>query len=186
MQGTFRGLAFANFRTPVEAAAVVNTLNAHDILGRKLRVEYKKVLSLEEKERIERDKALRRMASAGFETQAAAVSAAAALAAMNDGLIQQQQHQQTMQYAHDLHHARSMTSMSGGYFDSPKSSAFPQQGVSSPFSQSTVLLQQQQQQYKNTLPPTGHDPSSSFSKPPMQRLNTQIGLREARHGPSSI
>lgn len=62
-QGVFRGLAFANFRSPLEADAVVAALNGYDVGGRKLRVEYKKVLQAGEKERIEREKALRRMRS---------------------------------------------------------------------------------------------------------------------------
>ncbi|TIA93243.1 hypothetical protein E3P81_00975 [Wallemia ichthyophaga] len=62
----FRGLAFANFRTSHDASAIVAALNGFDVLGRKLRVEYKKVLHPQDKERIERDKALRRMASLGI------------------------------------------------------------------------------------------------------------------------
>lgn len=42
--GVFRGLAFANYRTAEETEIVVNTINGLDIGGRKLRVEYKKVL----------------------------------------------------------------------------------------------------------------------------------------------
>lgn len=42
--GVFRGLAFANYKTPEEAEIVINTLNGLDISGRKLRVEYKKML----------------------------------------------------------------------------------------------------------------------------------------------
>ncbi|KAJ9114762.1 hypothetical protein QFC22_005638 [Naganishia vaughanmartiniae] len=60
----FRGLAFANFRQPFEADSVVAALNGYDLLGRKLRVEYKKVLQVGEKERIEKEKAIRRMKSA--------------------------------------------------------------------------------------------------------------------------
>lgn len=62
-QGSFRGLAFANFRQAVDADAVVAALNGFDVQGRKLRVEYKKVLQAGEKERIEREKAIRRMRS---------------------------------------------------------------------------------------------------------------------------
>ncbi|CAO3697522.1 hypothetical protein CU097_012911 [Rhizopus azygosporus] len=43
--GIFRGLAFANYRTPEETDMVVNTVNGLEIGGRKLRVEYKKVLT---------------------------------------------------------------------------------------------------------------------------------------------
>lgn len=42
--GVFRGLAFANYRTPEETEIVVNTINGLEIGGRKLRVEYKRVL----------------------------------------------------------------------------------------------------------------------------------------------
>ena len=66
VEPAFRGLAFANFRTPHDASSIVAALNGFDVLGRKLRVEYKKVLHPEEKERIEREKALRRMASLGL------------------------------------------------------------------------------------------------------------------------
>lgn len=60
-QGIFRGLAFANFHTPAEANEVVAALNGLDVSGRKLRVEYKKVLQAGEKERIEKEKAIKRM-----------------------------------------------------------------------------------------------------------------------------
>ncbi|KAJ3832087.1 hypothetical protein F5878DRAFT_671197 [Lentinula raphanica] len=62
-QGAFHGLAFANFRQAADADAVVAALNGFDVQGRKLHVEYKKVLQASEKERIEREKALRRMRS---------------------------------------------------------------------------------------------------------------------------
>ena len=65
--GVFRGLAFANFRAPEEAAAVVAALNGYDVQGRKLRVEYKKVLQPGEKDKIEREKALKRMRSIQFD-----------------------------------------------------------------------------------------------------------------------
>ncbi|PLW47494.1 hypothetical protein PCANC_07836 [Puccinia coronata f. sp. avenae] len=61
--GVFRGLAFANFRSASEADAAVAGLNGFDISGRKLRVEYKKVLQAGEKERIEKEKAIKRMRS---------------------------------------------------------------------------------------------------------------------------
>lgn len=66
-QGSFRGLAFANFRQAIDADAVVAALNGFDVQGRKLRVEYKKVLQASEKERIEREKAIRRMRSMQIE-----------------------------------------------------------------------------------------------------------------------
>ncbi|KAG8217221.1 hypothetical protein J3R82DRAFT_5307 [Butyriboletus roseoflavus] len=76
-QGSFRGLAFANFRQAADADAVVAALNGFDVQGRKLRVEYKKVLQAGEKERIEREKAIRRMRSMQLEKEQQAVAAAA-------------------------------------------------------------------------------------------------------------
>lgn len=58
--GVFRGLAFANFTTAEETAAVIDTLNGFELQGRKLRVEYKKMLPIQERERIEREKRERR------------------------------------------------------------------------------------------------------------------------------
>ncbi|KAK6528780.1 hypothetical protein TWF694_004017 [Orbilia ellipsospora] len=58
--GVFRGLAFANFTTAEETATVINVLNHFELQGRKLRVEYKKMLPLAERERIEREKRERR------------------------------------------------------------------------------------------------------------------------------
>lgn len=54
--GVFRGLAFANFTLAEETYLVVNHLNGREVGGRKLRVEYKKMLPLQERERIEREK----------------------------------------------------------------------------------------------------------------------------------
>ncbi|OQO03428.1 hypothetical protein B0A48_10091 [Cryoendolithus antarcticus] len=58
--GVFRGLAFANFTNPDETAAVIESLNHFELHGRKLRVEYKKMLPAAERERIEREKRERR------------------------------------------------------------------------------------------------------------------------------
>lgn len=58
--GVFRGLAFANFTSAEETAAVIELLNHFELQGRKLRVEYKKMLPLQERERIEREKRERR------------------------------------------------------------------------------------------------------------------------------
>ena len=58
--GVFRGLAFANFTSPGETDAVIQALNHMELSGRKLRVEYKKMLPLQERERIEREKRERR------------------------------------------------------------------------------------------------------------------------------
>lgn len=54
--GVFRGLAFANFTSTEETSMVVNQLNGREIGSRKLRVEYKKMLPMKERERIEREK----------------------------------------------------------------------------------------------------------------------------------
>ena len=58
--GVFRGLAFANFTSADETAMVIDNLNHFELQGRKLRVEYKKMLPLQERERIEREKRERR------------------------------------------------------------------------------------------------------------------------------
>lgn len=58
--GVFRGLAFANFTTAEETAQVIEAMNHFELHGRKLRVEYKKMLPLAERERIEREKRERR------------------------------------------------------------------------------------------------------------------------------
>lgn len=54
--GIFRGLAFANFQSPADTAAVIEHMNGLEVGGRKLRVEYKKMLPEAERERIEREK----------------------------------------------------------------------------------------------------------------------------------
>ncbi|KAI6781604.1 RNA-binding post-transcriptional regulator-like protein [Emericellopsis cladophorae] len=58
--GVFRGLAFANFQSAEDTRAVIEALNGMDVHGRKLRVEYKKMLPEAERERIEREKRERR------------------------------------------------------------------------------------------------------------------------------
>jgi RNA recognition motif-containing protein len=58
--GVFRGLAFANFSTAEDTAQIIEALNHFDLQGRKLRVEYKKMLPAEERDRIEREKRERR------------------------------------------------------------------------------------------------------------------------------
>ncbi|KAL1890221.1 Peptidyl-prolyl cis-trans isomerase pin4 [Sporothrix stenoceras] len=55
-QGVFRGLAFANFQNASDTKLVIDRMNGLDIQGRKLRVEYKKMLPEHERERIEREK----------------------------------------------------------------------------------------------------------------------------------
>ena len=59
-KGIFRGLAFAHFTSPNEAEQAISQLNHTEISGRKLRVEYKKMLPPQERERIEREKRERR------------------------------------------------------------------------------------------------------------------------------
>ncbi|KAK4239215.1 hypothetical protein C8A03DRAFT_14366 [Achaetomium macrosporum] len=54
--GIFRGLAFANFQSPIDTRTVIEQLNGYEVQGRKLRVEYKKMLPEHERERIEREK----------------------------------------------------------------------------------------------------------------------------------
>lgn len=58
--GVFRGLAFANFTSPEETTKVISVMNQMELAGRKLRVEYKKMLPAAERDRIERDKRERR------------------------------------------------------------------------------------------------------------------------------
>lgn len=58
--GVFRGLAFANFTTAEETQAVIQHMNGKDLHGRRLRVEYKKMLPQAERDRIEREKRERR------------------------------------------------------------------------------------------------------------------------------
>lgn len=58
--GVFRGLAFANFQSAEDTRVVIDAMNGMDVHGRKLRVEYKKMLPEAERERIEREKRERR------------------------------------------------------------------------------------------------------------------------------
>ena len=58
--GVFRGLAFANFTSADETSLVIDALNHYELQGRRLRVEYKKMLPIQERERIEREKRERR------------------------------------------------------------------------------------------------------------------------------
>ncbi|KAG0209149.1 hypothetical protein BGX28_010529 [Mortierella sp. GBA30] len=62
--GVFRGLAFANYRTAEETEIVVNAVNGLDVSGRKLRVEFKKVMPAAEQEKREQDKAAAQAAEA--------------------------------------------------------------------------------------------------------------------------
>ena len=58
--GVFRGLAFANFQSAEDTRLVIEAMNGLEVHGRKLRVEYKKMLPEAERERIEREKRERR------------------------------------------------------------------------------------------------------------------------------
>ncbi|KAF8950876.1 hypothetical protein BGZ46_004273 [Entomortierella lignicola] len=55
--GIFRGLAFANYRTAEEADLVFHSVNGFEVQGRKLRVEYKKVMPAAEQEKRDQEKA---------------------------------------------------------------------------------------------------------------------------------
>ncbi|KAI0154331.1 hypothetical protein GGR57DRAFT_111286 [Xylariaceae sp. FL1272] len=55
-KGVFRGLAFANFSTAEDTAIVIQKMNGFEVMGRKLRVEYKKMLPQDERDRIDREK----------------------------------------------------------------------------------------------------------------------------------
>ncbi|KAF9405735.1 hypothetical protein BGZ76_006491, partial [Entomortierella beljakovae] len=55
--GIFRGLAFANYRTAEDTEIVVNAVNGLDVSGRKLRVEFKKVMPAAEQEKREQERA---------------------------------------------------------------------------------------------------------------------------------
>jgi len=57
-KGLFRGLAFANFKTAEDAKAVLQALDGFVVLGRALRVEYKKVLLPEQQVRKEAERKL--------------------------------------------------------------------------------------------------------------------------------
>ncbi|KAE8212012.1 hypothetical protein CF327_g4299 [Tilletia walkeri] len=85
-QGVFRGLAFANFRTAEDADQVVAALNGFDVMGRKLRVEYKKVLQAGEKERIEKEKAIKRMQSMQMDKERRRMQDEYAMAAAGMGM----------------------------------------------------------------------------------------------------
>ncbi|KAH8697785.1 putative R3H domain protein [Talaromyces proteolyticus] len=96
--GVFRGLAFANFTSAEETATVIDMLNHFELQGRKLRVEYKKMLPLQERERIEREKRERRgqleeqhrpMASSQLQTQSSMSSLASHIPATSPSPVSQ-------------------------------------------------------------------------------------------------
>ncbi|EPE29713.1 RNA-binding, RBD [Glarea lozoyensis ATCC 20868] len=55
-KGVFRGLAFANFSSAQETRLFIDSMNEREVQGRRLRVEHKSMLPVEERERIERAK----------------------------------------------------------------------------------------------------------------------------------
>ncbi|KAJ5621082.1 hypothetical protein N7510_005066 [Penicillium lagena] len=96
--GVFRGLAFANFTSAEETATVIEVLNHFELQGRKLRVEYKKMLPLQERERIEREKRERRgqleeqhrpMPSSQLQTQSSMSSLASHIPATSPSPVSQ-------------------------------------------------------------------------------------------------
>ncbi|RAL11151.1 putative R3H domain protein [Aspergillus homomorphus CBS 101889] len=96
--GVFRGLAFANFTSAEETATVIEVLNHFELQGRKLRVEYKKMLPLQERERIEREKRERRgqleeqhrpMATSQLQTQSSMSSLTSHLPATSPSPVSQ-------------------------------------------------------------------------------------------------
>ena len=157
--GQFRGLAFANFRAASDADAVVAALNGFDVQGRKLRVEYKKVLQAGEKERIEREKAIRRMRSMQLEKE------------------QQQQQQQQQQQ-----HAISSISTFDD-FGPIMSPAFPPQRSFS----AQYPSQQQQQQYPPQLGTISRLSPSSINTnvQQLQSLISPLAASPAVKSPSS-
>ncbi|KAK9481082.1 hypothetical protein V1514DRAFT_68315 [Lipomyces japonicus] len=58
--GVFRGLAFANFTSANDTARAIVMMNGFEVHGRRLRVEYKKLLPASERERVEREKRSKR------------------------------------------------------------------------------------------------------------------------------
>lgn len=102
--GVFRGLAFANFSSPEETAVVIEAMNHMELQGRKLRVEYKKMLPLQERERIEREKRERRgqleeqhrpMQSMGLHSAASISSISSALPAASPSPVSMRGQQET-------------------------------------------------------------------------------------------
>ncbi|KAJ2707181.1 Peptidyl-prolyl cis-trans isomerase pin4 [Coemansia sp. IMI 203386] len=139
--GVFRGLAFGNFRTPEEAARVIVGLNGVSLLGRPLKVEYKK--------------ALPGMAPPPHPNTIAMMnSSAASIHAMNEmpqpdsgfGSVfsagqQQQQQQQQQQYDQPI--PRPRRNQNGEASERPKSMMVLPSSMSVPDQQSRSQQQQQ-------------------------------------------
>ncbi|KAF9409062.1 hypothetical protein BGZ94_002088 [Podila epigama] len=88
--GIFRGLAFANYRTSEETDLVVQTVNGLEVSGRKLRVEFKKVMPAAEQEKRDQEKAA---AQAAAQAMAQAQAAAEALLQRREMELMEQQQQ---------------------------------------------------------------------------------------------
>jgi hypothetical protein len=89
--GTFRGLAFANFHSPEETQHVIGALNGYELIGRKLRVEYKKVLPADQRERIElqkRQKAMQEEAMLGGIMRPSSAASYSSAKAMTPALVE--------------------------------------------------------------------------------------------------
>ncbi|KAI7823792.1 hypothetical protein BC939DRAFT_476970 [Gamsiella multidivaricata] len=89
--GIFRGLAFANYRTAEEADLVYNSVNGFEVQGRKLRVEYKKVMPAAEQEKRDQEKAAAAAAAAQEALQRREMEI------MENQLLEQQQERQERQ-----------------------------------------------------------------------------------------
>ncbi|KAF9555275.1 hypothetical protein EC968_009019, partial [Mortierella alpina] len=86
--GIFRGLAFANYRTAEEADLVFQSVNGFEVSGRKLRVEYKKVMPAAEQEKRDQEKAAAAALAAQEQLQRREMDI------MEAQLLEQQQQQQ--------------------------------------------------------------------------------------------
>lgn len=86
--GIFRGLAFANYRTAEEADLVYQSVNGFEVSGRKLRVEYKKVMPAAEQEKRDQEKAAAAALAAQEQLQRREMDI------MEAQLLEQQQQQQ--------------------------------------------------------------------------------------------
>ncbi|KAJ7582524.1 hypothetical protein C8J56DRAFT_955018 [Mycena floridula] len=128
-QGSFRGLAFANFRQPGDADAVVVALNGFDVQGRKLRVEYKKVLQASEKERIEREKAIRRMRSMQLDKDTTGITptyedySATTMGSMGSAAFSPQRSYSAAPYQQQQYSPPNLSSMSNSPYNHPLASA---------------------------------------------------------------
>lgn len=129
--------------------AVLTLLSSYDVSGRKLRVEYKKVLQAGEKERIERDKAIKRMRSMQFDKDVS-LGTGAVTATRWNGPSGAEYHYQP-----------------GSPDDEPELPMHAQQ-------QQQQQQQPQQQQQQQQQPPS----SSGSNSPPDDKLPTSLDLND--------